>query len=126
MTLAASRLGRLRPSGLRPSLFVQVLTLVLVSLVAAQAVNLAIIFSLPPPQPILFRVSEIVTALQGGPVVSAEGVRLTLQVSERPPPAYFVGHQSLDAMGDIQRRMNLGPQDVVVSRERRRGRARQP
>ncbi len=103
--------------GWRPSLFVQVLTLVLVSLVAAQAVNLAIIFSLPPPQPILFRVSEIVSALQGGPVLSAEGAPLRLQVVDRPPPTYFIGHQALDAMADIQRRMNLGPQDVVVSRE---------
>ncbi|WP_254600830.1 ATP-binding protein [Caulobacter sp. S45] len=89
----------------------------LVSLVAAQAVNLAIIFSLPPPQPILFRVSDIVSALQGDPTLSAEGVPLTLQVVDHPPPTYFVGHQALDALADIQRRMNLGPQDVVVSRE---------
>ena len=115
MTLAG--LGRSWRPRLRASLFVQVLTLVLVSLVAAQAVNLAIIFSLPPPQPILFRISEVVSALQGVPTVSADGVPLRLHVTDRPPPTYFLGHQTLDAMDEIQRRLNLGPGDVVVSRE---------
>ena len=102
---------------LRASLFVQVLTLVLVSLVAAQAVNLAIIFSLPPPQPTLFRVSEVVAALQGVPVVSADGVPLALSVADRPPPTSFLGPYTLEAMTDLQHRLNLAPGAVVVARE---------
>ena len=108
---------RWRPPRLRASLFVQLLTLVLVSLVAAQAVNLAIIFSLPPPQPIIFRVSEVVAALQGGSTTSAEGAPLTLSVSDRPPPTYFLGRSTLEATADIERRLKLKPGEVVVSRE---------
>ncbi len=117
MSAAAAAGARWRLPRLHASLFVQVLTLVLVCLVAAQAVNLAIIFSLPPPQPAIFRVSEVVSALQGAPVISAEGVPLAISVSDQPPPTYFLGRSTLEAMGDIQHRLNLAPGDVVVSRE---------
>ena len=117
MTTAPAVARGWRPPRLRASLFVQVLTLVLVCLVAAQAVNLAIIFSLPPPQPTIFRVSEIVSALQGAQVASAEGVPLVTGLADRPPPTYFVGRSTLESMVDIQHRMNRKPGDVVVSRE---------
>ncbi len=108
---------RLWPPRLRASLFVQVLTLVLVSLLAAQAINLAIIFSLPPPQPIIFHVNDVISALQGAPAVSREGVPLELHTSERPPAAYFVGRSARDAMLDIEHRLNLSPDQVIVSSE---------
>ena len=108
---------RWRPPQVRASLFVQVLTLVLLCLVAAQAINLAIIFSLPPPTPPIYRVTDIVQALQGGQASSRDGVPLGLRVSDRPPPIYFFGRSTREAAADIQRRLNLGPDDVVVSSE---------
>ena len=121
MTQAAAAPARRRPSlwpsRLRVSLFVQVLTLVLVSLLAAQAINLAIIFSLPPPQPIIFHVNDVISALQGSPAVSREGVPLEVHSSDRPPQTYFVGHSARDAMLDIEHRLNLSPDRVIVSSE---------
>ena len=120
-TLAAARPSRtwprLRPPRLRASLFVQVLTLVLVSLLAAQAVNLAIIFSLPPPPPVIFHVNDVISALQGSPALSREGVPLELHTAARPPAAYFVGHAAREAALEIEQRLNLGPEAVVVSSE---------
>ena len=117
MRLAAAGGSRLWPPRLRASLFVQVLTLVLVSLLAAQAINLAIIFSLPPPQPIIFHVNDVITALQGGSALSREGVPLELRTADHPPPAYFVGHSAREAMLEIEQRLNLGADQVVVSNE---------
>ncbi len=117
---AARRPGRWPRLGaprLRLSLFVQVLTLVLVSLLAAQAINLAIIFSLPPPQPIIFHVADVISALQGSPAVSREGVPLELHTSDRPPTVYFVGHSAREAMLDIEHRLNLPADEVIVSSE---------
>ena len=51
------------------SLFAQVLGLVIVSLVAAHAISLAVLFSQPPPPPEPYRLSEVVAAVDV-PVVS--------------------------------------------------------
>ena len=114
------------PPKLRFSLFVQVLTLVLVCLVAAQAINLAIIFSLPPPAPIIYRVGDVIQALQGGSAVSRDGVPLALHVQDHPPPTYFLGHSTREALGDIEHRLNLDPDRVVISSEPMRFKFRPP
>ncbi len=98
-------------------MFVQVLTLVLVCIVAAQAVNIAILFSLPPPPPIIFRVTDVISALQGQPAISREGVPLDIHTADRPPPTYFLGHNTRDAVAEIQQRLDLPATDVVVSSE---------
>ena len=108
---------RWRLPQLRSTLFVRVLTLVLVSLLAAQAINLAVLFSLPPPPPIIFRVSDVVQALQGGQAVSREGVPLGLHVQDRPPPTYFAGRSTREATEELQQRLNLPPEALVVSSE---------
>ena len=60
---------------LSPSFFAQVFGLLVLSLVAAQAVNMAIIYFLPPPPPEFFRASEVAKALRaaGGPVTTGAG-----------------------------------------------------
>ena len=45
-------------------LFVQALELLIVTLVAAQLISIAVIFTLPPPPPEFYRSSEIVKALK--------------------------------------------------------------
>jgi signal transduction histidine kinase len=50
------------------TLFGQLLTLVVVSLLAAVAVNVLVIFNLPPPEPDYYRISEIAEVIQGRPV----------------------------------------------------------
>ena len=102
---------------LQATLFVQVLTLVLVSLAAAQAINVAIIFSLPPPAPVIFRVTDVVQALRGAPVASREGVPLVLHVQDQPPPTYYVSRFTREVVAEVAQRLSQKPQDVVLSNE---------
>jgi two-component system OmpR family sensor kinase len=104
--------------GIRGSLFGQVLTLVLVCLLATQTICLLIVFSLPPPPPVLYRVSEVALALQGVTVASKEGqppLRVTL--SDHPPPVYFLGHSARDAEAELSQRMNVRLDTLVVASE---------
>ena len=48
------------------SLFVQLLTLTLLTLVAAELISLFLIFNLPPPMPDFYRLSEIEQTFKGG------------------------------------------------------------
>lgn len=57
-------------------LFVQALGLVIVTLVAAQLISIAVIFTLPPPPPEFYRSSEIVKALKTGEPVQPRDGRL--------------------------------------------------
>jgi two-component system OmpR family sensor kinase len=109
-----------RDAGLemRGSLFGQVLTLVLLCLLATQAICLLIVFSLPPPRPVLYRVSEVVQALQGGAMTPREGQpALRVAVADSPPPIYFIGHGTRDAIAELSQRMNVPAANLVVSTE---------
>lgn len=57
-------------------LFLQALELVIVTLVAAQLISIAVIFTLPPPPPEFYRSSEIVKALKTGQPVQTRDGRL--------------------------------------------------
>ena len=80
----------MKPFGLKPfrgaPLFVQVLGLVIISLVAAHAVSTAVIFSLPPPPPEIYRLSDVTKALRNPGVTPVEGARsLIVKVKPGPP-----------------------------------------
>jgi len=61
-------------------LFVQALVLVILTLVAAQLVAIAVIFTLPPPPPEFYRQSEITRALKTGqPVQTRDGRQLVIK-----------------------------------------------
>lgn len=55
--------ARLKGPGSAP-LFIQALGLVIVTLVAAQLIAIAVVFTLPPPPPEIYRLSEIARALK--------------------------------------------------------------
>lgn len=75
-----------RPRG--PSsapLFVQALGLVIVTLVAAQLIAIAVVFTLPPPPPEFYRLSEITRALKTGQTVqSRDGRALVVRPRSKP------------------------------------------
>ena len=56
-------------------LFIQALGLVILTLVAAQVVAIAVIFTLPPPPPEFYRLSEITRALKTGETVQTRDGR---------------------------------------------------
>ena len=64
------------------SLFARLLTLIGISLIAAQAINLFLVFNLPPPAPDFYRMSEVVQAFRGAPPTFAE--RRPLESVARP------------------------------------------
>ncbi len=66
-------------------IFVQLLALAILSLAAAQLVNLAVVLTLPDPPPPGFTVAEAARALQGHPIVTRSGHRLTAQVQAAAP-----------------------------------------
>jgi signal transduction histidine kinase len=72
----------------RAPVFAQLLALVLLALVAALAINVAIIFLLPPPQPEIHPLTEVADALRAGgqPV---RGVERAMVAHVRPAPAPF-------------------------------------
>ncbi|WP_309643261.1 HAMP domain-containing sensor histidine kinase [Phenylobacterium sp.] len=88
------------------SLFAQLLALIGISLIAAQSISLAMLFSLPPPAPDFYRVSEIAAALRGAPPVFTERSPLTTEVVDDAPQqameggmAPIIRHQLALALG---------------------------
>ena len=78
-----ARLGRFSPWA--APLFAQIIGLVLVSLVVTQAVNLALIFTLPPPRPDLYRLNEIADLLRNRPVAERTDSEVSRSVQPQPP-----------------------------------------
>ena len=67
-------------------LFVQVMALALVSLIAAPAVSAAMLLALPPPQPEVYRLSELAQALrQKGVVEITDGRPLVVKLTSDVP-----------------------------------------
>ena len=113
-----------RPAGAAASrrgwpLFVQVFALVMLSLIAAQAVNLVILYTLPPPPPEFYRLSEVVRALQaGGSEVTARNGRvLKAEVSQTLPrlnntrPSIMAGERQTE----LRERLGAEPENVRLT-----------
>ena len=83
-TAAATAASRPRPSS--APLFAQLFLLIVLSLMAAQAINLAVLYFLPSPPPDFFKVSEVAAALkaEGAPVRAQNGVTLRAVLRSAP------------------------------------------
>ena len=78
----------LRPGASRRptvSLFVQLATLVGLALVLAEAINLLLLFNLPPPTPDFYRLSEIEQTFRGPAPVFTERRPLEIRIVAKPP-----------------------------------------
>jgi len=99
-------------------LFVQVLALVVISLVAAHAVSTAVIFSLPPPPPEIYRLSEIARALRSpGITPVADGRPLIVKVKPSPPeerPLLRKGRWREDFRQHLAQTLGVKPQDILI------------
>ncbi|HQT54824.1 MAG TPA: two-component sensor histidine kinase, partial [Phenylobacterium sp.] len=65
------------------SLFARLLTLIGITLVASQAIILAMIFILPPPAPDFYRLSEVAQTFKGRPPGLIERRPLELKIVDR-------------------------------------------
>ena len=73
------------------SLFGQLLALIGLSLVAAQAISLFLLFNLPPPAPDFYRISEIVQTLRGSPPTFTERHPLAVTIARPRRPWSWTG-----------------------------------
>jgi len=99
------------------SLFAQVLSLILLSLIAVQVVALGIIFNLPPPVPEVYRVSEVVQALHGKTVTPRDEPPLLVTRIATAPQAAFVGRYTREAMAELSRQLGVDPSRVIAGNE---------
>lgn len=66
---------------------VQLVALLIASLMVAQAINIAVLFALPPPRPELYRLSEVAAALKGGSLRARDGRTMVRTAADQPPTA---------------------------------------
>jgi len=71
------------PRGVPTSLFAQALALVAISMIAAQAFNLLIVFQVPSSPPDLYRLGEIASVLKSGESVEPQSGRLLIASQPR-------------------------------------------
>ncbi len=106
--------------GSRPTapLVVQLLTLTGLTLVAAWAMSTILLFSLPPPTPDFYQLSEIERAFQGSPVEFAERRSLIVVSEDTPPSPVLVGRSIPAIRAMIAARLGVPRADVVIAGER--------
>lgn len=97
-------------------LFAQMLALIVLSLVSAVAVNVLVIFNLPPPEPDFYRISEVVAVIKGQKVPTTPYHRpLVTRVSdaglETDPnnPQFMVGFRR-----DLAILLSIKPEQIVI------------
>ncbi|WP_296597555.1 ATP-binding protein [Phenylobacterium sp.] len=98
-----------RPARLRASIGLQLVALIVTCLVATHLLTFAALVLLPPPQPQLYRLSEIAGALQGGSLSARFGRPMLRTVSDQPPPA-----EPQPMRGDVLRRRFGGHTEALA------------
>jgi signal transduction histidine kinase len=84
---------RKRRLWLRAPISVQLLTLLLVSLIVAEAISFGIILFIPPPRAPVYRVAEVAAAMRGGTLSTRFGRPLTRSVTARLPAELVSPHR---------------------------------
>jgi len=97
------------------SLFVQLITLTGLALVAAEVINLLLIFNLPPPLPDFYRLTEIEQTFRGAPHAFAERRPLEVITVPRPPGPAMEGSQAPRIRARIAKDLGVPAQQVVIA-----------
>jgi two-component system OmpR family sensor kinase len=107
--------GGPRPTG---SLFVQLATLTGLTLIAAQAISLYLIFNLPPPMPDFYRFSEIEQAYRGATPTLADRRPLLLRTLARPPGPPMEGPNAPLIRAKFAKDLGVPVERVAISTDR--------
>lgn len=99
-------------------LFTRLLALILLSLVAAQAVSMLMIFSLPPPVPDFYRISEVIAAYHGQPQAFSERRPLEVVTARHAPSPAAEGRMTGEIRHGLAARLGLPVDDVVIAYSR--------
>ena len=99
-------------------LFMQALGLVTLTLVAAQLIAIAVIFTLPPPPPELYRLSEIARALKTGQSVQPrDGRALVVQTRAKMPSGGPDSARRAEFKAGIGRAVDVAPARIEIVTE---------
>jgi signal transduction histidine kinase len=101
-----------RPTG---SLFVQLITLTGLTLVAAEAISLFLIFNLPPPTPDFYRLSEIEQTFRGTPPAFTERKPLEVLTSAHAPGPAMEGAAAPAIRARLAADLGVPAQRVVIA-----------
>ncbi|HZZ36977.1 MAG TPA: ATP-binding protein [Caulobacteraceae bacterium] len=98
-------------------LFLQALGLVVATLVASQITAIAVIFSLPPPSPDIYTVSDVAQVLRTGEDTQArEGRVLGVRVTNRAPrPTEPEGRRRLIFRTALAENLGIAPGRIIVA-----------
>jgi len=99
-------------------LFVQALGLVIVTLVAAQLIAIAVVFTLPPPPPEFYRLSEITRALKtGASVQPRDGRPLVVRRHAKPIRGLVDNRRRAEFKTAVARQMGIDPSLIEIDVE---------
>ncbi len=97
------------------SLFVQLIALTGLTLVAAQAISLFLIFNLPPPLPDFYRLTEIEQAFRGAAPTFTDRRPLEVRTEPRPPGPAMEGAQAPRIRARIAQDLGIPAERVIIA-----------
>lgn len=100
------------------SLFARLLTLIGISLIAAQAINLFLVFNLPPPAPDFYRMSEVVQAFRGETPTFVERRPLVAAIESNPPTPPMEGRGAANIRRELAKDLGLDPSLIMIAGDR--------
>ena len=100
------------------SLFVQLLTLTGLTLVAAWAISLFLLFNLPPPVPEFYRLTEIEQALKGQASTVTDRRPLILETLAEPPGPPMEGRFGPQIRSRLAADLGVKITDIVITGDR--------
>jgi signal transduction histidine kinase len=103
-----------RPTG---SLFVQLLTLTMLTLVAAEAISLFLLFNVPSPTPDFYRLSEIAQVYKGANLTPGDRRPLELVVSDKFTGVPMEGQSAPRMQQELAADMGLPVDRVMIARD---------
>ena len=99
------------------SLFVQLLTLTILTLALAEVVSLALIFNVPPPTPDFYRLTEITQAFRR-PATFSERRPLELRVVDAPSGQPLDSRTAPQIRTELAKSLGVTPDRVVITIDR--------
>lgn len=114
----------MKPFGRGAPLFVQVLALVVLSMILVHVVLAALVFTVPPPPPEIYRLSDVAKALRTPGETKVEGARPLVVKKVRSAPEESASPQKArwrdDVRDSLAQSLGVRPSDVVISTMGRR------
>ena len=117
---APATLALTSPSPVRGhlSLFGRLLTLILISLLAGQVISVALIFSLPPPAPDFYRLTEVAQVLQGSAPNFSDRRALQIAMETKRPSPKMETRAAAEIARLLAQDLSISPEAIAIAGDR--------